>query len=96
MLDGVDAEGLLVEVIQLSQFTLGTNDVGSAEQISWTRAYFTVNDVIIGLRIALNNNVSDAELLAFHHAHLDVDRIILDARLNGHGLEGEVAIVLVQ
>ena len=35
-------------------------------------------------------------MLALHHAHLDVDGVVFDARLNRHRLEGEVAVVLIQ
>ena len=96
VLDGVDAKRFLVEVIQLGQFTLGPDDVRSAEQVPGPRPDFPVDDVIVGLGVALDDDFANSELLALHHAHLDVDGVIFDARLNGHRLEREVAVVLVE
>ena len=52
VLNGVDPKGLLVEVIQLGQFPLGSDDVRSAEQVSGPGTDFAVDDVVVGLGVA--------------------------------------------
>ena len=96
MLDGVHPKRLGVEVPELGKLALGTDDVRSAEQIARTRPNFPVHHVVVGLAVALDQHAADAELLAFHHADLDVNRVAFHPLFNGARLEREVAVVLVQ
>ena len=96
MLNGVDPEGLRIEVPQLRQFALGPDDVRAAEQVPWSRSNLAVHHVVVGLAVALNLDAADAELLAFHHPNLDVNGVPHHPLLEGARIEREVTVVLVE
>ena len=96
VLRGHDAERLRIEVVQGREFPLRPDDVRAAEQVARPRADFPVDDVVVRLRVAVHRDLADAELLAFVHPHFDVDGVVLDADFHRHGLEGQIAVVLVE
>ena len=52
--------------------------------------------MVICLCVALDNDLPNSELLALHHADLNVYCIVLDSSLNGDCLECQIPIILVQ
>ena len=52
--------------------------------------------MVVGLGVPLDNHTANPELLALHHANLNVDGVSQHALLNGTCLEGQIPIVLVK
>ena len=73
-----------------------SDDVSSAKQISRPRPNLTIDDMVVRLGVALDNNLSDSELLALHHADFNINCIVLNSSLNGNCLERQIPIILVQ
>ena len=96
ILDGVDAKGFWVEVVELVEFALGPDHVRPAEQVPRHGADFAADDMVAGLGVAADIDPADAELLSLDEADFKVDAVVLGTDLYGDGLEGQIAIIAVQ
>ncbi len=77
-------------------FTCGTHEVGLAEEFAGTHAELAAYHLLIQLVVAVDHHAVDACLRPFDHAHLKRYAVAMDALLDGHKVEEEVAVVGIQ
>ena len=93
---GAYVKSFLVEISQRCQFSLCSNDIAAVEELTRTCTDFTENHMVVGLRISADGNLANAKLLAFIHAHFDIDTIGLYQCFNRKCVEGQVTIIRIE
>ena len=81
---------------RLSNLAGRAHQVVLAEQIARTHTQLAAHHLLIQPVVAVDDHLINTCLLALIHAHLQVDGVALDARLDGDKLVEEVAIVHIQ
>src|SRR5687768_18376924 len=94
--DRVNADGLLVEILQLCQFPLRAYKVRPAEKFTRHGTQLTPYDMFFGSVVTENFYILYSSLGAFTYAYLMIYRIAIYRSLHGFCLEKQIAIIHIQ
>ncbi len=85
-----------VEVSRLCNLTRRTHKVILGEQVTWSHTQLAPHDLLIQAVVTIDDHLVDACLLAFVHAHLQIDAVAAHLALHGDELVEEVSVVHIQ
>ena len=89
-------EPFLVEVSHLRQLTQRTHDVRLRIELSRLRIEFTPHYMLVHTRVADDVHLVDGSRLAFVHAHLKIDGVILHVYLHRLDVEEQISAVGIE
>ena len=93
---GADVHLFGVEVSRLGNLTRRTHEVVLGEEVAGAHTQLAAHDFLIETVVTVDNHLVDASLLAFIHAHLQIDAVALDLALDGDELVEEVSVVEIE